>query len=1056
MVEKKTAVYLFLFQSELRLRESTISRNADNYQRQSGRCKCPSETGKKRPAGAVKVKKSPGTVQGLQMPAGSSAQLGAAVTTCYKLDDADSTSIWRGVVSVSPLEMFYHSYVAPYDNRGRKKESQDGMPTLAGSSEKKRAVKGSAQHGKKKDRDNTIGSVDSIGSEDALVEHSGDYPPHEGASAAGSKATEVKGKQAVDDAAKRLGKDEDGGLGDGGQNSHAESASKDQSKEASCSLKRPVDDKEHRFNKTSGCEPSLQANHNFSSVAKNIDESDDRYEDELNDESRERETKTFSPVTSGFDTSSSTDALTMSISNKNTDNGCRAFVFAHQSANVDAQVDNSLINMKKSQDKVSVSGKYSQVVVVHGHNQNIASRSHTADAGCSSTAPQEGAHSHLNAEDFTVPHGRHLSFNICGENVYITVGAKKSKIKACRKKNSVRSQSSGKASENASCTGKKKKLKKKIIKKAKPVERNEAAQKYPVETRSQDKDVNLAESVWSNELKNEPIDNIQEKVSDPYKAECQRLENKPCGLGDTDITSKERSKSEVKSILCGVDGEYDDDDDDYADGTTANGSAKNAELTAMVSPGSCHGGEESNDYDCPRARTYESNVVEIPNLNPSLVEAIVQDCPDGEICVKGEAEESYVFLTLDCTERRPEPEGQEMGEDEAMCAGMGTNPLSAEMMRISVPGPQHQDQYTYPLDIVESIQTAYTTRERSSNPEITVFVPGDGGDVYINGPPSNSTNIESQLYRGSGPYLEQVAYISQGECSANINEREANHGYGRCEDGQGSKCAGGGGGYVGVNTTPTTSGLYDTLSGTQQQDTRSLSRGGSGLSHPSGLHGTGQTNDVLTDDANANDVEDNSNEGGNEVRTLVGEAGFIDVFALKRSWQTENRCFKRQINKFRERSRHVAHLQQLIAQLGRETCEMRRMLENLHGQTTALKNEAADMRCTLSAVCDVSVTDLLRTTEARSLEPACYRRYINIRTPLDAANLLSAVRNRIKALGELEILVYRKQLVLHHVLPGSAQDCAPGPKVRSLRHYTLAKGKTKQGVLMAHRLVNPQ
>ena len=58
--------------------------------------------------------------------------------------------------------------------------------------------------------------------------------------------------------------------------------------------------------------------------------------------------------------------------------------------------------------------------------------------------------------------------------------------------------------------------------------------------------------------------------------------------------------------------------------------------------------------------------------------------------------------------------------------------------------------------------------------------------------------------------------------------------------------------------------------------------------------------------------------------------------------------------KTRQRSNHVVRLQQLINQLERETAEMRRMLEGLDGQTAALRNEAADMRYTLSAVCDVS------------------------------------------------------------------------------------------------------
>nr|KAI8751758.1 histone H3.v1-like isoform X1 [Biomphalaria glabrata] len=161
---------------------------------------------------------------------------------------------------------------------------------------------------------------------------------------------------------------------------------------------------------------------------------------------------------------------------------------------------------------------------------------------------------------------------------------------------------------------------------------------------------------------------------------------------------------------------------------------------------------------------------------------------------------------------------------------------------------------------------------------------------------------------------------------------------------------------------------------------------------------------------------------------IIDETGLVNIYALKNDLNRKNHHLKKSITRFREKTEKLARLHSYMEQLKLETAEMRRLLCGVDRQTEALRCEAAEMRCTVTAICDLSVATIGKETEARRLEPACYRRYLNIRTAADASSALTAVRSRIKALNDLEVLIYRKQLVLHHVLPTLTQEKTAPPK----------------------------
>ncbi|KAK6963186.1 hypothetical protein BgiMline_033322, partial [Biomphalaria glabrata] len=55
-----------------------------------------------------------------------------------------------------------------------------------------------------------------------------------------------------------------------------------------------------------------------------------------------------------------------------------------------------------------------------------------------------------------------------------------------------------------------------------------------------------------------------------------------------------------------------------------------------------------------------------------------------------------------------------------------------------------------------------------------------------------------------------------------------------------------------------------------------------------------------------------------------------------------------------EKTEKLARLHSYMEQLKLETAEMRRLLCGVDRQTEALRCEAAEMRCTVTAICDLS------------------------------------------------------------------------------------------------------
>ncbi|CAG5120099.1 unnamed protein product, partial [Candidula unifasciata] len=209
----------------------------------------------------------------------------------------------------------------------------------------------------------------------------------------------------------------------------------------------------------------------------------------------------------------------------------------------------------------------------------------------------------------------------------------------------------------------------------------------------------------------------------------------------------------------------------------------------------------------------------------------------------------------------------------------------------------------------------------------------------------------------------------------------------------------------------------------------------------SGTAGQCVCTDAVVADMKMASPEDGSGSSGG---SLVDECGLVDVYKLKQQVNHQTGKLNKLFDKYRSRAVKIERLQKYLEQLNREKEEMCRLLEGVNKETAALRLEAAELRCTVSAVCDSSVTTIGKETEARRLEPTCYRRYTNIRTVADASNALAAVRCRIKALNEMEVLVYRKQLMLNHILPSLHQDAAQHTKPALLPSKHLKSKKNEQ------------
>ncbi|XP_012935948.1 uncharacterized protein LOC101864186 [Aplysia californica] len=166
---------------------------------------------------------------------------------------------------------------------------------------------------------------------------------------------------------------------------------------------------------------------------------------------------------------------------------------------------------------------------------------------------------------------------------------------------------------------------------------------------------------------------------------------------------------------------------------------------------------------------------------------------------------------------------------------------------------------------------------------------------------------------------------------------------------------------------------------------------------------------------------------------MSDETGMVDVYRLQEEASVTGQLLWKGIRRYRKKTAKIAALQKYIDQLNRETAELKRLHTQANRATRALLLEGREVKNAMAAVCDVTVATIRKETQAQKLEPLCYRRYINLRTAADATNVLTAIRNRQRALSDLEVLVYRKQLVLHHSLPCQEVEKTPSKKMKSTK-----------------------
>ncbi|RUS74777.1 hypothetical protein EGW08_017475 [Elysia chlorotica] len=969
---------------------------------------------------------------------------------------------------VSPLDLFYHCYVAPYDTR---RVIEPDTPTPAPALGKKCVDKKEVfKHGKllcakKSSRDNTFGSIDSIHSEDAVGIESGHGADDEDALFETSEVIDARGKQFVADTLKRSGV----------------KAHSLQPRE-NCPTITPENLKfliAGPSNKLGELHDKIDAKITMDDLVVNGKPVREKHHLEREYIRPEYvrpladDVKTCPPtppLVPGCGLSS--EALTFSTSARDfagrEDSQSLNEPDTSDSVNLSAHIENAMVNMKKLQEKVTTSGKYSQVVVTHGASNDTMGASKDVAAGSSSageTAQGDKVPNETHKYDFSGRVGRHSSFNICGENIYITIGSTKTKIKACRRKHTVRAHSAGIALDGVEAGpslskkksdalhSKKKKLEKKIKKKGKHLSKSsdvkDSVSKTNPENTENVNGISAKELIVGNLDVKDAIINMRGIRSDPVDITTSALQQD---------NSEKEMMDDVNTH--GVDKWHDVESHD---------SSSSSQNAVCFEPPLCLEGSpeesavlcaeienKSNDCRCPSSDLEQAEKEgdnELPESDPAQADHGVDNTADG-----------WVLVTIHSSGQLAQTEIPQAWETVDVLSSS-----TPETMRIAKRFPQaHKDNNK---DILEGKNMETLPHENPNGGEFATVEDEDG--EYINqtiyvtvnphvlsgadrdgdGRTSDSTSAtgHSQTVGGhseatSAP-LNNWVKVNQ---RSPVEEAGANQATGTVSlqpgpvvfapdqpspSGQRHYVADVGGAPsddvdaadVGVATSEDVAvvGVDDATSddvgvtngGAVNEDAAVVDVGVAICKNAAVANG----GSAVIDDAAAAGADDG------ECRDVAVNAGFLDVFALKRIWHSQNRTLKKQMTRFRERSNHVIRLQQLIGQLERETAEMRRMLEVLDEQTAALRAEASNLRCTLAGVCDVS-GELSRTTEARSLEPACFRRYNNIRTPQDAASLLSAIRSRAKALGELEVLVYRKQLVLHHGLHGSTQDRLPAAK----------------------------
>ncbi|GFR68954.1 hypothetical protein ElyMa_000290300 [Elysia marginata] len=907
------------------------------------------------------------------------------------LDDA-APILGAGLThTVSPLELFYHSFVAPYDTRLQKPtyaENDGAADQVVKVDEGKETLHfGKELCAKKSSKDNTIGSIDSLKSEEAST---GERKRHGDGGLVASQREDIgaKERQFLAETVKRAGlKKDDAHLKVLETKRGAQQQKQPLKPDQSCSIENST---AVLIGGLRGEEVQIETGLSCISLTDGVMVVEDNSGYDSNrgtsgsahciwEHTIEDGKASLTPLPQGTGESPPSNTLTVSVSVE--DVGDTDITLPPDEAevsgtqNLSAQIDNAMISMKRTGDRINVSGKYSQVVVTHGRDRgtNKRTKDHYTESSSSAALSETNAtRQQEKLYDLTARTGQSTSFNICGENIFITVGSKNTKIKGRRPKKAPKTISANihggagssgmKAKAGGSSHKKRKNLKKKAKKEMKSF-KNEIVGKEKT-------------------LESPDTNGIADKCCCSIATDA-KIADTSCITESNDNDQTDTISGDAHILPNGK-----DTPTDFQNFKQEYPCDKNSDFT---NEGHCS--VRSPDIAIPKLHENKSLVREKSELTSFERSKVIDTSSCGK-CINGDerAANNENSILMESTEHFQNRVSYDLEENEegwivvTECAL--TQCLESEAQNA--------------MDTLSNVALV------ESN-----FGPSAFSD---HGPSSkfagDAAGLGGLVHSGSGVPEEGGSVHGTSDTAG---DDLSVHNRGNIPDMGGSLHS--------TDDIPGVGGSVHNASDAPKESS-SIHNAGDAPAEDGSIHNTA---DALGGDDFVQTKDDI------ELEVTVEDSGFLDVFALKRAWRTENRTLKKQIAKYRGRSHQVVQLQKLISQLERETAEMKRLLEGMDRQTAALRNEAADMRCTLSAVCDVSVNDLSRSTEARSLEPVCFRRYTNIRTALDAANLLSAIRSRLKALGELEILTYRKQLVLHHVLPGTSQDRLPSATKRIIR-----------------------
>lgn len=158
----------------------------------------------------------------------------------------------------------------------------------------------------------------------------------------------------------------------------------------------------------------------------------------------------------------------------------------------------------------------------------------------------------------------------------------------------------------------------------------------------------------------------------------------------------------------------------------------------------------------------------------------------------------------------------------------------------------------------------------------------------------------------------------------------------------------------------------------------------------------------------SDDYDDNNDNDGGET-----SEDFDEQIAENRKQK-----LKAQIDKLRKQRDKLRRRQTDMLSIEREIREVISLTRTAKLQSAALKEDLLNKKCELKFL--ASEVPEGYEIEAKKKEPVFYKKYLNVKTAMEASDLLANVRQKLKALQYIELLTYNKYLECKHETKSSS------------------------------------